>query len=207
MDGTASIGRGKPSVVAACADARPAAEPAALASLPAGPIELIQPRNSPGIDAMSNATASANVSATQVVCHRCNGTVRVPTDRLGDQPNCPRCHEPLFTGHPVELNSAGFDRQVSQSGVPVVVDFWAPWCSPCRSMAPVFERVAAETEPAARFAKLNTDEAQDVAARYGIRSIPTLMVFKDGREVARQAGAMDAASLRRWLEANAGIKG
>ena len=156
---------------------------------------------------MSHATAGANVSATQVVCHRCDGIVRVPTDRLGVHPNCPRCHEPLFTGHPIELSSASFDRQVSQSGVPVVVDFWAPWCGPCRSMAPVFERIAAETEPAARFAKLNTDEAQDIAARYGIRSIPTLMVFKDGREVARQAGAMDAASLRRWLGANAGIKG
>ncbi|MEY2919577.1 MAG: hypothetical protein RL261_882 [Pseudomonadota bacterium] len=180
---------------------------APLASLPADPIEALQPLKSPGIDAMSNATASANVPATQVVCHRCDGVVRVPADRLQDQPNCPRCHEPLFTGHPVELNSAGFDRHVSQSGVPVVVDFWAPWCGPCRSMAPVFERLAAETEPAARFAKLNTDEAQDIAARYGIRSIPTLMVFKDGREVARQAGAMDAASMRRWLAANAGVSG
>jgi thioredoxin 2 len=207
MDGVASIGRGPADVVAGCADARPAAKPIALGSLPADPIQAIQLINSPGIDAMSNTAASANVSATQVVCHRCDGIVRVPTDRQGDQPKCPRCHEPLFTGHPVELNSAGFDRQVSQSGVPVVVDFWAPWCGPCRSMAPVFERIAAETEPAARFAKLNTDEAQDIAARYGIRSIPTLMVFKDGREIARQAGAMDAASMRRWLQANAGIRG
>jgi len=155
----------------------------------------------------SSAVGAGPLSATEIICTRCDGIVRVPDERLRDGPKCPRCHEPLFTGHPVELTAANFARHVGQSGVPVVVDFWAPWCGPCRSMAPAFERVAAETEPAARFAKLNTDEAQEIAGRYGIRSIPTLMVFKDGREVARQAGAMDAASLRRWLDANAGIKG
>jgi thioredoxin 2 len=155
----------------------------------------------------SSAVGAGPLSATEIICTRCDGIVRVPDDRLQDAPKCPRCHERLFTGHPMELTSANFARHVGQSGVPVVVDFWAPWCGPCRSMAPVFERVAAETEPAARFAKLNTDEAQEIAGRYGIRSIPTLMVFKGGREVARQAGAMDAASLRRWLDANAGIKG
>lgn len=147
----------------------------------------------------SAAASASSTPANEFVCAHCDAVVRVPHDRLGDAPKCPRCHEALFTGHPVELTSANFDRHVTQSGVPVVVDFWAPWCGPCRAMAPVFERVAVETEPKARFAKLNTDEAQDIAGRYGIRSIPTLMVFKDGREVARQAGAMDAASLRRWL--------
>jgi thioredoxin 2 len=145
------------------------------------------------------AGASQTRAATEVVCGHCDAIVRVPDARMRDQPKCPRCHEALFAGHPIALTSTNFERHVAQSGVPVVVDFWAPWCGPCRSMAPVFERVAAETEPAVRFAKLNTDEAQDIAGRFGIRSIPTLMVFRNGREIARQAGAMDAASMRRWL--------
>ncbi|HET7203355.1 MAG TPA: thioredoxin TrxC [Steroidobacteraceae bacterium] len=135
----------------------------------------------------------------QIVCPQCDALVRVPSARLEHGPKCPRCHASLFEGHPIALNDANFDRHVGKSGVPVVVDFWAPWCAPCRSMAPVFEQAAAAMEPAVRFAKVNTDDAQQVAARYGIRSIPTLMVFRDGREVARQAGAMDPASLRRWL--------
>ena len=138
-------------------------------------------------------------TATQVVCQHCHGIVRVPTERLADAPQCPRCHTALFDGHPVELTDASFGQHVTSGDLPVVVDFWAPWCGPCRMMAPVFEQAARRLEPAARFAKLNTDEAQAVAARYGIRSIPTLMVFKGGREVARQAGAMDPQTLNRWL--------
>lgn len=140
------------------------------------------------------------MSVTQhVVCQHCHGAVRVPAGRLGDGPRCPRCHTALFDGRPVALESGSFDRHVLQSDLPVVVDFWAPWCAPCRSMAPAFEETASRLEPKARFAKLNTDEAQDVATRYGIRSIPTLIVFKGGREVTRQSGAMDPASLRQWL--------
>jgi thioredoxin 2 len=135
-----------------------------------------------------------------VVCPGCDGVVRVPGERLGDDPRCPRCHAALFAGHPIELTDGNFGQHVSRSDVPVVVDFWAPWCAPCRMMAPVFEEAASRLEPDLRFAKVNTDEHQETAARYGIRSIPTLIVFKGGREVARQAGAHDPRSLARWLE-------
>ena len=137
--------------------------------------------------------------ALQVVCQHCDSIVRIPADRLSDRPQCPQCHTPLFDGHPVELTDANFSRHVDQGELPVVVDFWAPWCGPCRAMAPGFEEVARRMEPSARFAKLNTDDAQETAARYGIRSIPTLMVFKGGKEVARQSGALDPTRMNRWL--------
>jgi thioredoxin 2 len=137
----------------------------------------------------------------RVVCQNCNGVVGVPAGRLADGPRCPKCHTALFDGHPVELGDHNFDQHVANSDVPVVVDFWAPWCAPCRMMAPAFAETASRMEPAARFAKLNTDEAQQVAARYGIRSIPTLIVFKGGREVARQPGAMATTQLMRWVQA------
>ena len=136
---------------------------------------------------------------THIVCQDCSGIVKVPTDRLTERPRCPRCHTTLFDGKPVELTERSFDRHVQKNDVPVVIDFWAPWCAPCRAMAPVFEQAAKQVEPSARFAKLNTEEAQGIAARYGIRSIPTLMVFKGGKEIARQPGAMDPRSLSAWL--------
>lgn len=138
----------------------------------------------------------------QIVCKSCDSLVRVPGERLGDSPRCPKCHAPLFDGLPITLTAANFDRHVARNDLPLVVDFWAPWCAPCRAMAPVFEQAAARYEPAARLAKLNTEDAGAVSARHGIRSIPTLVVFKSGREVARQSGAMDGASLDRWLAAH-----
>jgi thioredoxin 2 len=144
------------------------------------------------------------MSSRKVVCQHCDGIVGVPVERLGDGPRCPRCHKALFEGHPVALTSGNFDQHVARSDLPVVVDFWAPWCGPCRMMAPAFEEAAGRMEPTARFAKLNTDEAQDVAGRYGIRSIPTLIVFKGGREIARQSGAMSADQLSRWVSSAVG---
>jgi thioredoxin 2 len=134
-----------------------------------------------------------------LVCPHCHAINRVPQARLQQGPNCGQCHQPLFTGHPVELTGANFGKHISRNDIPVVVDFWAPWCGPCKMMAPQFIQAASMLEPLVRFAKVNTEAEQSLGAQFGIRSIPTLALFKGGREVARQAGAMGAQDIVRWV--------
>ena len=137
-----------------------------------------------------------------VVCPHCSGVNRVPNARLGSRPQCGKCHRELFTGRPMTLDEAGFKRRLGHSEVPTLVDFWAPWCAPCRSMAPAYEKAAGLLEPEVMLAKVNTEENQGLAKRYGIRSIPTLILFRGQREVARVSGAMDTQRLVSWTRQN-----
>jgi len=137
-----------------------------------------------------------------IVCPQCDAVNRIPADRLGEGPKCGRCHRPLFSGHPIALAGASFHKHIGRNDIPVVVDFWAPWCGPCKMMAPAFEQAARRLEPRVRLAKVNTDDEQTLGAQFGIRSIPTMALFKGGREVARQAGAMGGADILRWIQAH-----
>ena len=134
-----------------------------------------------------------------IVCPHCHRTNRVPPTRLAESPKCGACHTPLFTGEPLALGAAHFTDHIQKSELPVLVDFWAPWCGPCRMMAPVFAQAANALKGRAQLVKVNTEEEQTLAAQYNIRSIPTLALFKNGKEVDRVAGAMDPAQLMAWV--------
>jgi thioredoxin 2 len=130
-----------------------------------------------------------------IACAHCGAVNRLPTDRLGDDPDCGRCHRPLLAGQPIELDDRSFDAFVQKSTLPVLVDFWAPWCGPCRQMAPQFDAAARQLKGQALLVKVNSDESPETSARFGIRSIPTLVRLQGGVEQNRQSGALPAAQI------------
>lgn len=133
-----------------------------------------------------------------IVCPHCDSINRLPADKLGSGGKCGKCSKPLFDDRPIALGAANFVRHATKNDIPLLVDFWAPWCDPCKMMAPVFEQAAGQLQPMLRLAKVNTEEQQQLATQYQIRSIPTLAVFKHSRELGRMAGAMDLSQLTRW---------
>ena len=139
------------------------------------------------------------MNSSHIVCPHCNTVNRIAASRLSENPLCGKCKQALFIAQPLELTAGNFQPHISRSDIPIIVDFWAPWCGPCKMMAPAFSRAAVQIEPRARLAKLNTEQAQDVAAQFSIRSIPTMVIFKGGQEIIRQSGAMSETDIVRWI--------
>jgi thioredoxin 2 len=137
-----------------------------------------------------------------VACPTCNTLNRAPREKRAAAASgkCGNCGAPLFGGHPVVLNAQSFETHAAKSDIPLVVDFWAPWCGPCKAMAPQFEQAAGHLEPTVRLAKVNTEDEQALAGRFGIQAIPTMILFKHGKEVARQSGAMNADGIESWVQ-------
>ena len=135
----------------------------------------------------------------QVVCPHCLAINRLAENKPAQSGQCGKCHQPLFLAAPLDVNQQQFERHLMKSELPLVVDFWAPWCGPCKMMTPVFKQAAGQIEPRARLLKVNTEEQQSLATAYGIRSIPTLMVFSHGQEAARMSGALDLRGLLGWI--------
>ena len=145
---------------------------------------------------------TAMTDSIHIVCPHCQTTNRVRADQLDSKPTCGSCKQALFSGKSAALDEPAFEKHLVRNQIPLLVDFWAPWCGPCRAMAPAYEDAAARMEPQVRLAKIDTEAIPSLGERFHIRSIPTMVLFRDGRELVRQSGALGAADIVRWVQSN-----